>query len=183
MTTEACHFRHPEDDANSDRENEQKRKRSEESHSTSRPKNARVELDESRNDFLCKSLSDLHRKIDAYEKKEKEKEMKEEMVLLQSKFSAPPVPPFTNYHAGQTNTQPTYSMVQPSGLAVTPAIQPVGRITAANPAPMSIWTQPQQATWVGQTGRMGPSQNHPNILQESLNVPYPGAPVFSPFYQ
>ena len=186
MTTEACHFRHPEDDANSDRENEQKRKRSEESHSTSRPKNARVELDESRNDFLCKSLSDLHRKIDAYEKKEKEKEMKEEMVLSQSKFSAPPVPPFTNVYTSQTNTQPSYSMVQPSGLAVTPAIQPVGRGASPNPAPIRIWTQqPQQATWVGQPGRqrMEPVQVQQNILQESLNVPFPGGQVFSQFYQ
>jgi hypothetical protein len=147
--------------------------------------------DNSRNDFLCKSLSNLHRKMDAYEKKEKATGWAEDRKsTLQPIFNAPPVPPFTNYIPVQSNPHPIFTMVQPSGPTTTPSFQPVGTMPAPSPTPMFTTNTPlwaaQQPQWSG-PGRQVPGMaqgQHPHPHhQEGLQVPYQGGPAYSQYYQ
>ena len=172
-------------------EGELKRKRSFENPSTTKSKNAKVDSvnDNSRNDFLCESLSNLHRKMDAYEKKEKAAGWGEDRKsTLQQNFNAPPVPPFTNYIPVQSNPHPIFTMVQPSGPKTTPSFQPVGTVPAPNHTPMfptnaAMWAAPQPQ-WTGQGRQVsGLVQGQHLHHQEGLQVPYQGGPVYSQYYQ
>jgi hypothetical protein len=192
LEAEACQFRHPEVLTPSGRDGENKRKRSTETSPTFKAKNTKPndsDEDSRRNDFLCKSISELHRKIDAYEKKEKINYMKEE-ELLQVKFNAPPVPAFTSYLPIQNNPQPIYSMGQAGCSTTTQGLQPSGR-PVPSPAPMAMfpnttmWVPPQGGQWAtpGQLARQGAGQVQ-HQQQESPQVPYQGGgQVYNPYFQ
>ena len=180
LKTEDCQFRHPEVITNENKEGEHKRKRSSESPFTSKAKNTKMDgrNENSRNDFLCESISNLHRKMDAYERKEKGYGWKEEQ--MQQSFNAPPVPPFTNYLPVQNFSQPSVSMVQPAAPTTTQSFQPLGTVPShMYPANTSMWVAPQ-AQWTGQVRQVqGPAQSQ----QEGHQVPYPVGPAYNQFYQ
>ena len=191
LEAEVCQFRHPEIITPSGRDGENKRKRSTESSPTSKAKNTKpndsVE-DMRRNDFLCKSISELHRRLEAYEKKDQANHMKEE-DLFQAKFNAPPVPAFTSYLPIQNTPQPLYSMSQAGCSTTFQGIQPAGRVV---PSPAPIPAFPNTSTWVppqvqwsgqGQLQRQGAGQSQ-HQQQESSQLPYPGVgQVYNPFFQ
>ena len=192
LRAEDCPFKHSED------QNEQKRKRSFESPNMNNPKNPKVDNFNAdvRNSFLCESLSDLHRKMDAFEKKEKEN------PPSLPGYNAPPAPAFTSYLPVSKVAQPTYTMVhpvcqtpissyQPSGSIPTvgpslptPSFQPSGSPALPYPANTTAWVPPQQkgCLWAGQgqTGNQNSQQLHP---QDSVPVQYPGGQMYNQFYQ
>lgn len=157
-------------------------------------KNAKVDGNDgdSRNVFLCETISDLHRKIDSMERKGRSQLSREEdMIPYPPKFNAPPIPPFTNYLPTPSNPQQTYSMVQPTGTTVTSSIQPSGILSTPNPPgyPIntSVWIPPQQGVqWAGQgsVGRQTPGLLPSQPFQpEDHQVQYQGGQRHNPFYQ
>ena len=148
--------------------------------------------------FLYDKIADLHRKMEEYEKKEKQNQNGEVTPSImrtqpfQSKFNAPPIAPFTNYNPLANNSNPVYSMVQPGAQTTTSSIS---TMAPAVPIPIpqtmyqpnsSVWTIPQGQKWVpgqgpGQGGSQQQHQSHQNQLQENGQMAYQGNqgyPVF-----